>query len=39
MGIRPNLVDRSHYKAEAAPLSEKLKFVLSGQDNFDPYEG
>lgn len=39
MGIRPNLVDREHYKAELAPLSEKLKFVLSNQDHFDPYEG
>ncbi len=42
MGIRPNLVDREHYKNKNElkdKMSEKLKFVLSQQDSFDPYEG
>ena len=41
MGVRPNLVDRSQYDKNQSDskLTEKLKFILSKQDTFDPYEG
>jgi hypothetical protein len=45
--MRTNLVDRDIYKLPAnasaeelkAKMSEKLKFVLSDKDSYDPYEG
>lgn len=49
LGMRVNLVDRSIYKlpddsevsAEAlkAKMSEKLKYILSDKDTYDPFEG
>lgn len=46
MGVQANLVDRTRYDKSATKeddlknkISEKLKFVLSNQDSFDPHEG
>ena len=47
LGLSTNLVDRDVYKLSGdtdaadlkAKMSEKLKFVLSDKDAFDPYEG
>jgi hypothetical protein len=44
IGMRTNLVDRDIYKAQQQDLdkqklTEKMKFILSNKDTYDPYEG